>query len=402
MAAIFAASADAETLLLERTPDGGRKILISGGGRCNILPARVDEARFVTDSSPNTLKKMLRSWPLREQISFFERDVGLVLVEEKETSKLFPASNRARDVRDGLLALARRRNVQLLTNTLVTGFTPLGRRWSIEREGAPSLEADAVIVATGGLSVPKSGSDGRGLAVLARLGHTVHATYPALTPLVGSASPLSDLAGISLPVTITARDGQRSAAATGGFLFTHRGYSGPAVLDVSHVAVRSLEEKSPARLTVRWTRHDATAWEAALRGSGARTVAGALRGELPDRLAGALALLSGVDPALPLARLPREERLRLIETLVRGELPWSGHEGYAKAEVTGGGVSLAEVDPRTLESRKLPGLFICGEALDAFGPIGGYNFLWAWSTGRAAGLGAARALLAATSSSVRP
>lgn len=393
MAAIFAASADAETLLLERTPDGGRKILISGGGRCNILPARFEESRFVTDSSPNTLKKMLRSWPLREQISFFERDVGLALVEEKESSKLFPASNRARDVRDGLLALARRRNVQLLTNTLVTGFAPLGHRWLVEREGAPPLETDAVIVATGGLSVPKSGSDGLGLAVLAGLGHTVHATYPALTPLVGIASSLSELAGISLPVTITARGAGRGAAATGGFLFTHRGYSGPAVLDVSHVAVRSLEEKSSARLTVRWTRHDAAAWEAALKGSGARTVAGALRGELPDRLAGALARLAGVDPARPLARLPRQERLRLIETLVRGELPWSGHEGYAKAEVTGGGVSLAEVDPRTLESRKLPGLFICGEALDAFGPIGGYNFLWAWATGRAAGLGAVRAPL---------
>jgi predicted Rossmann fold flavoprotein len=393
MAAIFAASADAETLLLERTPDGGRKILISGGGRCNILPARFDESRFVTDSSPNTLKKMLRSWPLREQISFFERDVGLALVEEKESSKLFPASNRARDVRDGLLALARRRNVQLLANTLVTGFAPLGDRWSVEREGASPLETDAVIVATGGLSVPKSGSDGLGLAVLAGLGHTVHATYPALTPLVGTASPLSGLAGISLPVTITARDGHRRATATGGFLFTHRGYSGPAVLDVSHVAVRSLEEKSAARLAVRWTRHDAAAWEAALKGSGARTVAGALRGELPDRLADALARLAGVDPACPLARLPRQERLRLIETLVRGELPWSGHEGYAKAEVTGGGVSLAEVDPRTMESRKLPGLFICGEALDAFGPIGGYNFLWAWATGRAAGLGAARAPL---------
>jgi predicted Rossmann fold flavoprotein len=393
MAAIFAASADAETLLLERTPDGGRKILISGGGRCNILPARFEESRFVTDSSPNTLKKMLRSWPLREQISFFERDVGLALVEEKESSKLFPASNRARDVRDGLLALARRRNVQLLLNTLVTGFAPLGERWSVEREGAPPLETDAVIVATGGLSVPKSGSDGLGLAVLAGLGHTVHATYPALTPLVGSASSLSELAGISLPVTITARGAGRSAAATGGFLFTHRGYSGPAVLDVSHVAVRSLEEKSSARLTVRWTRHDAAAWEAALKRSGARTVAGVLRGELPDRLAGALARLAGVDPARPLARLTREHRLRLIETLVRGELPWGGHEGYAKAEVTGGGVSLAEVDPRTLESRKLPGLFICGEALDAFGPIGGYNFLWAWATGRAAGLGAARASL---------
>ncbi len=390
MAAIFAASADAEILLLERTPDGGRKILISGGGRCNILPARVDESRFVTDSSPNTLKKMLRSWPLREQIAFFERDVGLVLAEEKETGKLFPASNRARDVRDGLLALARRRNVQLLTNTLVTGFAPLRGRWSIEREGAPPLAADAVIVATGGLSVPKSGSDGLGLEVLARLGHTVHATYPALTPIIGTASPLSDLAGISLPVTITARGSARGAEATGGFLFTHRGYSGPAVLDVSHVAVRSLEEKSSARLTVRWTRGDAAAWEAALRPRGSRTVAGALRGEFPDRLAAALARLAGVDPTRPLSRLAREERLRLIGTLVRGELPWSGHEGYAKAEVTGGGVSLAELDPRTLESRKIPGLFLCGEALDAFGPIGGFNFQWAWATGRAAGLGAAR------------
>jgi predicted Rossmann fold flavoprotein len=391
MAAVFAASGDTETLLLERTPDGGRKILISGGGRCNILPARADESRFVTDSSPHTLRKMLRSWPLREQIAFFERDVGLVLAEEKETGKLFPASNRARDVRDALFALARRRNVRLLTNTLVTGLDPVGRRWSVRRESGPALEADAVIVATGGLSVPKSGSDGLGLALLVGLGHTVHATYPALTPLVAPASPLAELAGISLPVAIAARGPHGDAAATGGFLFTHRGYSGPAVLDVSHIAVRSLGEASPARVTVRWTGRDAAGWDAALRSGGAGTVAGVLRAELPDRLAAALARVSGVDPSRPLGRLPREERLRLIETLVRGELPWTGHEGYAKAEVTGGGVSLAEVDPRTLESRRRPGLFICGEALDAFGPIGGFNFQWAWATGRAAGLGAARA-----------
>jgi predicted Rossmann fold flavoprotein len=390
MAAVFAASSDAETLLLERTPDGGRKILISGGGRCNILPSADDAPRrFVTDSSPNTLRKMLRSWPLAEQISFFERDVGLVLAEEKETGKLFPASNRARDVRDALFALARRRNVRLLTNTLVTGLTPIGGRWSVEREGAPPLEADAVIVATGGLSVPKSGSDGLGIGILAGLGHTVHTTYPALTPLVGRASPLAGLAGISLPVTLAARGPQGDAAATGGFLFTHRGYSGPAVLDVSHIAVRSLGGTVPARLTVRWTGRDASGWDSALRAGGARTVAGALRAELPDRLAAALAQLAGVDPARPLAKLPREERLRLVETLVAGELPWTGHEGYAKAEVTGGGVSLAEVDPRTLESRRCPGLFICGEALDAFGPIGGYNFQWAWATGRAAGLAVA-------------
>src|SRR5829696_6279674 len=104
MAAIFAAPAGADTLLLERTRDGGRKILISGGGRCNILPARVDERRFVTDSSPNTLRKILRSWPLSEQVTFFERELRLRLIEEEASGKLFPASNRARDVRDGLLA----------------------------------------------------------------------------------------------------------------------------------------------------------------------------------------------------------------------------------------------------------------------------------------------------------
>jgi hypothetical protein len=100
--------------------------------------------------------------------------------------------------------------------------------------------------------------------------------------------------------------------------------------------------------------------------------------------------MANVDPSRVLSDLRRDERLRLVETLVRGPLPWSGDEGYKKAEVTGGGVSLAEVDPRTMESRRHSGLYLCGEVLDAFGPIGGYNFMWAWSTGRAAGLGASR------------
>src|SRR5512141_2294425 len=124
VAAICAAEGGAQVSLLERTRDGGRKILISGGGRCNILPARVDETRFVTDSSPHTLRNILRSWPLAEQIAFFERDLGLPLAEEVESAKLFPVSNRARDVRDGLLALAARRGVRLVAGITVTGFAP--------------------------------------------------------------------------------------------------------------------------------------------------------------------------------------------------------------------------------------------------------------------------------------
>jgi predicted Rossmann fold flavoprotein len=390
LAAIFAATAGAETLLLERTADGGRKILISGGGRCNILPARVDERRFVTDSSPHSLRNMLRSWPLAEQIAFFERELGQPLVEEAESAKLFPASNRARDVRDGLLALAARRGARFVPSTTVTDLVPRERGWLVLAERAEPLEVDAVVVATGGLSVPKTGSDGTGLAILERLGHVMHPTYPALTPITDDGGVFASLAGVSLPVTLTARSDGRQASSTGGFLFTHHGYSGPSVLDVSHVLTRAGAERGGARLAVRWSALDEDGWTAALRPEGTRTVGGVLRRELPERLADALAGSAGVAPATALAQLRRDERTRLIETLTRGELPWTGDEGYRKAEVTGGGISLAEVDPRTMESRRLPGLYICGEALDAFGPIGGYNFLWAWATGRAAGRAAAR------------
>jgi predicted Rossmann fold flavoprotein len=203
-------------------------------------------------------------------------------------------------------------------------------------------------------------------------------------------SAFAALSGVSLTVTLTARDAARESSATGGFLFTHRGYSGPAVLDVSHVAVRSrIEGDASARITVQWTARGELEWEAALRPQGTRTVAGAVRAALPDRLAATLIELADVEPTRALSELRRDERHRLIETLVRGELQWTGDEGYRKAEVTGGGVALGEVNPRTMESRRHPGLYLCGEVLDAFGPIGGYNFFWAWATGRAAGTGSA-------------
>jgi len=392
MAAVFAAGAGARTTLLERTADGGRKILISGGGRCNVLPMRVDESRYVTDSSPNTMRRMLRAWPLHEQRAFFERDVGIPLVDEPEDAKVFPASHKARDVRDGLLALAHERGAVLRMNSHVRGVAPHGAEWHVALADAPPLVVDAVILASGGLSVPATGSDGTGLDIARVLGHAVHPTYPALTPILAGSAPFASLAGVSLTVTLTARAGNHSATSTGGFLFTHRGYSGPAALDVSHVVARAqAPDDPPGRISVQWTALDDAAWEAALKPSGARTVIAALRAEMPDRLAAVLLAGANVDPARLLAELRRDERLRLIETLVRGTLPWTGDEGYKKAEVTGGGVSLAEIDSRTMESRRHAGLFLCGEMLDAFGPIGGYNFFWAWSTGRAAGLGAARA-----------
>ncbi len=398
VAAIFAArSGHWPVLLLEGTPDGGRKILVSGGGRCNVLPSELAPERFVTDSSPNTLRKMLRAWPLAEQREFFEREVGIPLALEVESGKLFPASNRARDVRDGLVALTRRSGVELRTGSRVVDLESGGQGgWKIRLAAGDSIDAAAVVLATGGLSLPGTGSDGAGLSIAGKLGLRMVPTYPALAPLTGEGH--SGLAGVSLRVRIEAPGSGRSAE--GGFLFTHRGWSGPAVLDLSDVVSRregtektpGTEKNKASGLRVHWCPLDERGWEVALR-SGPGTPLGALRRHLPERLAEQLLTESGVDPGISLAQLPREGRKRLIANLVRYPLPATGDEGYKKAEVTGGGVELSEVDPRTMECRRLPGLFLCGEILDAFGPIGGHNFAWAWATGRAAGIGTASAIL---------
>lgn len=396
VAAIFAARSDHPVVLVERTRDGGRKILISGGGRCNVLPSAVTPGQYVSASSPHVVRRVLRSWPLASQREFFEKEVGIPLVLEEETGKLFPVSNRARDVRDGLLRLADGAGAKVLFGQSIVGLRPpeAGRGWQVLFEAAQPLDAAAVILATGGLSVPATGSDGTGLRLAGRLGHSVHPTYPALTPLTASPAVHAALAGVSLEVGVRAPASNPPVEAHGGFLFTHRGYSGPAVLNISHVAVRAREQGRPEEpVLVRWVPTlDEPAWERLLIGSGSGNVLGLLRRHLPARLADRLLDEAGVDPDRTLAQLRREERTRLVAILTRYPLPWSGDEGYKKAEVTGGGVPLAEVDPRTLESRVVPGLYLCGEMLDAFGPIGGYNFFWAWATGRMAGLGAAAAL----------
>ncbi|MEZ5416443.1 MAG: aminoacetone oxidase family FAD-binding enzyme [Vicinamibacterales bacterium] len=389
MAAIAAREHGADVTLVERTPDGGRKILVSGGGRCNVLPAEPAPARFVSEAPASTVRAMLGAWPLDQQRAYFENELGVALALEPSTGKYFPASNRARDVRDALVTRARALGVALRFGAMVTAVRPERRRWLVTTSD-DVLEADAVIVATGGLSVPATGSTGFGFDVAAAAGHTVHPRYPALTPLTAAPHPHAELAGISLDVRITAVSDRERAASAGGFLFTHRGYSGPAVLDVSHVAVRSAEAGGPrAAVRVAWTSMDAAAWSSAFL-DGRGTALNLVARHLPHRLAEMLLDAAGVIRERTCVQLRRDERARLVTALTAFELPWSGHEGYRPAEVTGGGVALDEVDRASLESRHAPGLHFCGEVLDAFGPIGGHNFQWAWSTGRTAGRGAAR------------
>jgi predicted Rossmann fold flavoprotein len=391
-AAIFASAGGQPVTVIESTEDGGRKILISGGGRCNILPETLAPRRFVTDSPASLVRRYLCSWPLREQRAFFERDVGVPLKFEPDPGKWFPVSDRARDVRNGLVDLGRRQNVEFRFKTELVDVVP-SKPGLLVRTSRGELDASTVILATGGLSVPATGSTGIGLTVARGLGHVVHATYPALTPLVATPPIHAGLSGVSLKVRIRARLGRESTQTEGGFLFTHRGYSGPSVLDVSHVAIRSLAAaESRAVLRVRWSEHDEAAWHRDLIGA-TGLVANVVAAHVPKRLADALVAECGIPVGLRATELRRDDRMKLVERLVAYPLPWTDHEGFKKAEVTGGGVALDEVDPRTLESRRAPGLFLCGEILDAFGPIGGHNFAWAWATGRMAGLGAAQKLL---------
>lgn len=391
MAAIHAARRGRPVLLLESTADGGRKILISGGGRCNILPASLDPSRFVSDAPPHLVRRLLQSWPLDQQRAFFETDLGIPLQLESATGKLFPVSNRARDVRDRLLASARSAGVEIRFGTVVREVEPHAGSWRVAVTDRDPVRASAVILATGGLSVPATGSDGFGLELARRLGHEVRPTYPALTPLTANPPVHASLAGVSLDVTLSAKVEGRSIRSQGGFLFTHRGYSGPAVLDISHLAVRSRMSGGPREvIRVQWTPEDPNGWDRYLQARSPQAVLTQLREALPARLAEWLLADSGVPADRQLAQLSREERRSVVDRLTRYVLPWTGDEGFKKAEVTGGGVALQEIDPATLESRRHPGLFFCGEVLDAFGPIGGHNFAWAWATGRAAGTGAAR------------
>lgn len=394
VAAIFARAGGRPVTVLESTSDGGRKILISGGGRCNVLPAALEPRRFVSDSPAPLVQRLLRSWPLKAQHRFFEHDVGVPLAFEASSRKWFPASNRARDVRDGLIELARRTGVEFRFNTELTHAVPAAGGWRL-RTTRGDVEAAAVVFATGGLSVPATGSTGIGLRLARSCGHVVHDTYPALTPLLAAPAPHEHLSGVSLDVRIRARSERFHAEAGGGFLFTHGGYSGPSVLDISHVAVRSA---SPAAVvSVRWCELTPDDWHRKFvedsRGlSGALVITSVAR-HLPQRLAEQLLRESQVPADRRLADFRREERVALVDRLTNYELPWTGDAGYRKAEVTGGGVSLEDVDPRSLESLRAPGLFLCGEMLDAFGPIGGHNFAWAWATGRLAGLAAGGRLL---------
>ncbi|MFC2094834.1 NAD(P)/FAD-dependent oxidoreductase [Candidatus Bipolaricaulota bacterium] len=380
-AAIFAARQGASTILIDRKVDLGQKLLLSGGGRCNILPTVVDPKVYITDSSSFTIRNIVLSWPLEDVRAFLESDAKLKLKIDPTSGKLH-VTGGGRAARNSLLDMAESAGVKIKRKFQVVRFggsDPFFLTCPEKR----TIRATRVILACGGLSYPQTGSDGLGLEIARSREHQIVPPYPALTSLVGARSTHRILSGITLTVTVTAKSETEEASFRGGFLFTHRGYSGPAILNTSHVVARARQRREQAQVFVSWTDRTEDEWRALLT-EGKKTIRGVLIREMPDRLADQLlneiSLLEG-----RVATLEKDRREQLIRMLTNYPLPITRNDGFSSAEVTGGGVHLGEIEPKTMQSKRVPNLYFCGEMLDAFGPIGGTNFLWAFVTGKRAG-----------------
>ncbi|MFM9026051.1 MAG: NAD(P)/FAD-dependent oxidoreductase [Planctomycetaceae bacterium] len=369
----------------------GAKILVAGGGRCNVTHWQVAPADYA-GSTPAAIRKVLGRFGVDDTIRFFA-EAGVELKRE-ETGKLFPVSDSARTVLAALVRETGRAGAMVEHPAKVTALARSAAGFTAETAAGP-FAARRVVLCTGGRSLPKSGSDGSGFTLATTLGHSLtEPIVPALVPLVLPASHwITALAGLTLPteVTLVAATGKRLVSATGSTLCTHVGLSGPAVLDISRHWLVARHADPAVRLTLNWLPGTTTDdLDRRLVEAGSRGAPGVLRERLADRLVRALCEAAGVPAA---GDLPRDARKRLAALVTALPLEIVGDRGFAVAEATAGGVPLAEVRLDTLESRVCPGLSLAGEVLDVDGRIGGFNFQWAWASGFVAGSAAATALL---------
>jgi predicted Rossmann fold flavoprotein len=384
----------ARVVCLDGARSIGAKILISGGGRCNVTNRIVTERDF-WGGPHRVVRDVLRAFPAVRAVEFFS-ELGVTLHDEPD-GKLFPATNRARTVLDALLAEITQRDVRLRTGQRVTGVRGTNAGFDID-VAQGTWSARKVVLATGGRSLPKSGSDGFGYQIASQLGHGHVPTTPALVPLLFDDERLHALSGVAHPATLAVRsDGRQPTRLTGALLWTHFGASGPVVLNASRHWARSVLEGVGATVHVtvvpsatfetleRWLLEEAVVRPRA-------DVATVLSSRLPLSVAGTWVRLAGVPLDTTLAHLSRDDRRALVRALLDTRLEVRDTRGYRYAEVTAGGVPLTQIDPRTMQSLVCPGLFLVGEILDVDGRIGGFNFQWAWSSGWVAGKAVASGL----------
>jgi predicted Rossmann fold flavoprotein len=376
-------------LVCEGAKKPGAKILVSGGSRCNVTNASVTDADF-WGGRRTIVRRVLRALPVSDTVAFFG-EIGVRLHEEAD-GKLFPDSNRARDVLEALLREAERVGARLLADHRVLDVTRDASGFGVVTAHG-DIHARAVVIATGGQSLPKSGSDGAGFEMARRLGHTIVPTTPGLVPLLLAQDRDSlhpELSGVAHEAELTVWvDGAAAVRLTGALLWTHFGISGPLALNVSRHWLAQKKDGRATTLTLNFCPGEQfdgvdARWTAMAVARPNASVQSALATMVPASAAAALLRRLAIDGTTVLAHFTRDRRRRLVHALVAWPLPVVGTRGYNYAEVTAGGVALDEIDPSTMESRVCPGLFLVGEILNVDGRIGGFNFQWAWASARVA------------------
>ena len=358
MAAIPCAEAGLRTLVLDGSNTIGAKLLISGGGRCNITNLKVTEKDYQT-GVPRTVRNVLRAFPSERTLEFFKA-LGVEMVLEEGT-KYFPKVQSAKAVLQALLQASRQARVVIEQGKKVKTVSKEQGLFRISGEGWEYF-TKTLVIATGGLSYPGTGSDGSGYLLASSLGHSLVATTPALTPLLTQDPDWKSLAGITIPVELSVMlDGKKTAGSEGALLFTHIGFSGPAVLDISGPWLRSEAKQKELFLNFLPERREAEIVEEFARLVAAhadRSWKRSLTAYFPERLVEVLLKRNGIDPKMRLDQVARKVREAFVHFLFHCPVSVTGAQGYEKAEVTAGGVDMNEVDAKTLESKLSPGLFL--------------------------------------------
>jgi hypothetical protein len=392
MAAIAAASSGkASVVLLEKNEKLGKKLHLTGKGRCNVTNATdINNHMAHVLRNPRFLYSAYNRLDSTALMALLE-GLGIPLKVERGR-RVFPESDNANDINQALAARLEVLKVRVILRHAVTGIDYDG---FFHIHGKGTTDTDVLILATGGLSYPSTGATGEGFSFAERLGHTIVPTYPSLVPLTAEEPWLPTLAGLSLRnVRLNVRLGNKTVyEETGEMLFTHEGVSGPLILSASAYLAGRMAEKPVLNLDVKPGLTHEQLDARVLRDFAEqqnKDFINALGGLLPQRLIAAVVEICGIPPETKVNAITRAQRGRLVNTLKNITILPTGAVGYKEAVITRGGIDTREVNPSTLMSKKIPGLFFAGECLDVDALTGGYNLQIAFSTGHLAGLNAVK------------
>ena len=378
MTAIAAANHGAKRILiLNATPRLGLKILMSGGGRCNITNAKLQYQKFYGESK-NAIKKIIKQFPPQKVIDFFEEE-GLKTKVEEPWYKYFPVDNKAKSVLDTLLNKLKKLDVQIEYPVVVDKFSFVENCWHVSAQDK-QYSCDHLVIASGGFSYPHTGSDGKLWQNLAQMGIQMKKPIPALTPIKTSNTLFHKLKGLSLPCMVMVKKQQKTIHQEhNSVLFTHFGLSGPCILNISHWFTDNATDTTLVVNLLPQYQRDVFEKELLQQPHNAK-VANFLQQFFQRRLGETLVAMS-CPLEQTIGQLTKKQRKSLLNNIFEQHFQVTDTLGYKKAEVTCGGVEFSEVDLKTMELKNFPQLYVVGEIVNVHGDIGGYNFQWAWSSG---------------------